>query len=494
MFPGETDPCQMDHQELQAFSCLLTLVEALAALPAQGEDTPLDEACSASLMTTAGKSLAEITRQVLGCYYVGVFALDPPDDRQRLLGVGGLTFEQEALFHQATDQTPLAAYIDADAISQLYANQVVTLDLQQHPFVTARPTFGARYRLVAPMVLHGHLIGIFTIAKTDTLYPDVQHAYPPEEIALALGIAKLTAQMIERVRLLQKWAHAHASELALQEVTRRYDTFLSLASHELRSPLTSIIGYIHLASRQMKALEQQAEHGTASPERIRYIHQHLNAATQSAHTLDRMIGDLLDVARIRAEQLVMAMRSCNLVEIVRRSVAEIQQRVPDRALRLFLPQEQHIPILADADRISQVVTNYLTNALKYSAADRPVEVRITAEGSLARVSVRDEGPGLSLEAQACLWQRFSRIPGVMVQDTQGHFGANLGIGLYLCREIIERHHGCVGVESIPGKGSIFWFTLPQTNSSKDLLSDASALLKESSSPAFEYRRAIREEQ
>ncbi len=105
--------------------------------------------------------------------------------------------------------------------------------------------------------------------------------------------------------------------------------------------------------------------------------------------------------------------------------------------------------------------------LKYSPVDRPVEVRLILEGPLARVSVRDEGPGLSLVAQELLWQRFSRVPGIAVQDSRGNFGANLGVGLYLCREIIERHHGCVGVESVPGQGSTFWFTIALATSSEN---------------------------
>src|SRR5258708_28585042 len=180
-----------------------------------------------------------------------------------------------------------------------------------------------------------------------------------------------------------------------------------------------------------------------------------------------MIGELLDVAHIHANQLAIVTRPCNLVEIVRRAVAEVQQRAIERTLRLSLPKEEHVPVLADANRIGQVVTNYLSNALKYSPVDRPVEVRLILEGPLARVSVRDEGPGLSLVAQELLWQRFSRVPGIAVQDSRGNFGANLGVGLYLCREIIERHHGCVGVESVPGQGSTFWFTIALATSSEN---------------------------
>ena len=116
-----------------------------------------------------------------------------------------------------------------------------------------------------------------------------------------------------------------------------------------------------------------------------------------------------------------------------------------------------VPIIADAVRESQVVSNYLSNALKYSEADRPVEVRLEILASQARVSVRDEGAGLSREQQEHIWERFYRVPGVEVQNGSG---VGLGLGLHISRTIIEEQGGHVGVESSPGEGSTFWFTLP----------------------------------
>ncbi|MBF6591015.1 MAG: ATP-binding protein, partial [Ktedonobacterales bacterium] len=129
-----------------------------------------------------------------------------------------------------------------------------------------------------------------------------------------------------------------------------------------------------------------------------------------------------------------------------------------RVLALEAPATP-VPVVVDADRIGQVVTNYLTNALKYSDADRPVSVSLERVGPLARVRVRDEGPGLSAEQCARLWERGYRAPGIEVRSGTG---VGLGLGLYISRAIIERHGGQVGVESAPGHGSTFWLTLPLT--------------------------------
>jgi signal transduction histidine kinase len=116
-----------------------------------------------------------------------------------------------------------------------------------------------------------------------------------------------------------------------------------------------------------------------------------------------------------------------------------------------------IVVLADADRIGQVVTGYLSNALKYAPEDQPVTVRLEATSDDARVSVHDEGPGLPPDQQERVWEAFYQAPGV---ETQSGSSIGLGLGLSICRTIVERHGGRVGVESAVGQGATFWFTLP----------------------------------
>lgn len=454
MFHDTIEQHQRELSTLQTLAFLLTLVEALVAIQDQEEGAAGEKAGRASPGIAAGTSFAQISSKILGYQYVGVLALDPPDSRLRLLGVSGLTPEQEQRFRAATDHTPLTAHLAPTAIRQLSANQVVLLDAKQLPI--AAP-FGARYLLVAPMALHGQLIGLFVIAKTDAEYPDIRSAYTQEEIELAREIAEMMTRVIERVRVLEAWAKAHAHELAAQEINRRYDSFLTIASHELRTPLTAVKGNLQLALRRLATLEQQGKRLPSSVECIQRLQHLLARALQSSEKLRHIIRILLDVSRIQAEQFVVMKRPCNLVEIVRSAVENIQPAAADRTILLSLPEEETVPIIADADRIDQVVTNYLTNALKYSPAHRPIAVSLTVEDAWARVSVRDEGPGLSLEEQARIWERFYRLSGI--QEPYGS-DADLGLGLYLCRAIIERHHGRVGVQSAPGEGATFWFILP----------------------------------
>ncbi len=118
----------------------------------------------------------------------------------------------------------------------------------------------------------------------------------------------------------------------------------------------------------------------------------------------------------------------------------------------------------DADRVGQVVTNYLTNALKYSPDDAPVTVALTRDAGMWRVSVRDRGPGIPPDELPHIWERFHRVRGIEVQSGSG---VGLGLGLHISKNIVERQEGAVGVESTVGVGSEFWFSLPALDDAND---------------------------
>lgn len=264
----------------------------------------------------------------------------------------------------------------------------------------------------------------------------------------------------ERVKeLALERAEAQASRLALLETAQRMDEFLSIASHELRNPLTTINGNLQLAKRHLNFLSAPDNLSADIVEHLDVVQELLSRVQHQVQIQNRLVSDLLDVSRIQANRLHLRLHHCDLVEIVRATLEDLRAVTPSRTINLEIADVITAPIFADGDRISQVVSNYLTNALKYSPIELPIEVRVEVIDDVARFSVSDKGPGLSAEEQARLWQRFYRVPGMIAQ---GNFSIGLGLGLYICRTIIEHHQGQVGVQSLPGQGSTFWFTLPLT--------------------------------
>jgi len=279
-----------------------------------------------------------------------------------------------------------------------------------------------------------------------------------------VGAVSVIHDVTSRRRLEREREEARVHELAQRELNRRKDEFMSLLSHELRTPLTSLQGYTQLLARSFDAWRprEQAEEGATHRARDVGLARTLLAyAEVSLQRLTRLADDLIDDTRIREGRLTFRPVACELGAIVGAAVEEQRALEPHRTIHLEMPTAQPVLLVADAERIAQVVTNYLTNALKYSKEDRPVTVRLQVErevtGDVARVSVRDEGPGLSLSDQAHLFERFPPIEGATVQSGSG---VSLGLGLYISKAIIEAHGGRVGVESAVGEGSTFWLTLP----------------------------------
>lgn len=244
----------------------------------------------------------------------------------------------------------------------------------------------------------------------------------------------------------------------LLEANRRMDEFMSIASHELKTPLTTIKGYIQLVARRLKNIaHMETAHESEQKQALESSWELLERTDVQVERLGRLVNELLDVSRIQANKLELHLEPCDLTSIVQDIIQDERQEIPERPIHLELPSDHSAPVIVDADRIGQVVSNFLSNALKYSAADRTVEVRLEVEAESAKVFVRDEGPGLAPEDQKRIWERFYRVQGIEVQSGTG---GGLGLGLYICWTIIKLHSGLVGVDSTPGVGSTFWFSLP----------------------------------
>jgi signal transduction histidine kinase len=283
-------------------------------------------------------------------------------------------------------------------------------------------------------------------------------------LSAAIGIS-VAAGSNERSRrqAVEERTKAHARELASREVQARMDEFLAIASHDLRSPLAATTGYLDLSTLRYDRLTSllNATHPDLAPQ-FAAVRACLDDSGKSMGRLSGLVELLFDTAQARAGTLALHRAPCDLGGLVREQVAALCLAHPQRTLYLDMPDERSVSVTVDAVRIGQVVTNFVTNALKYSPADQPVAVSLTLEGGSARVSVKDRGPGLPPRERERIWQRFYRAEGIGVQSGSS---TGLGLGLYICQALIEGHDGRVGVESEVGKGSTFWFELPLASSS-----------------------------
>lgn len=227
------------------------------------------------------------------------------------------------------------------------------------------------------------------------------------------------------------------------EVDRMKSDFVSIASHELRTPLTSIKGYLELV--------MMGAGGPVSESQAQF----LRVARDNADRLYELVDGLLDVSRIESGRIELDVKLVSLAEIIGAAATSLQKQFDDRGLTLELDIEPNLPqILGDPGRISQVMFNLMSNAYKYTPAGQ-VMVRAYQKGNAIQVSVIDTGLGISASDQEKLFTRFFRASDTAVRQQPG-----TGLGLNITKSLIEMHGGQIWVESNPGQGSSFHFTLP----------------------------------
>ena len=480
VFRDVTAQRRLERRTHAALAALLAMASALVDLPpnihpdapfssspegeadlsqsdAEADDTPTGKPPSAS---PVAHRLAQLVRDVFDCQRVGIAAIDPETCLQIPVAVVGLEPDAEREWWKSQLEHP-QRYGDDGAdpalLARFEAGEALVIDMTQPPYDSLPNPYGITTTLVAPMRVGSQLIGLFALD-----FGGVPHSFSEQERALAEAVAQLLALVIERDRILGEREEARASALAAQETARRMHTFLGIAGHELRTPVTAIKAGVQISEHALRTLLESTPPGmpTRPLQRAQTL---LARADEQSNRLNRLIEDILDVIRTQSGRLELHAEPSDLAAVAR-SVVESQRLAwPGREITLTAPRRLP-PIVMDADRIEQVISNYLTNALKYSEAHCPVAVEVSIRDQHARVAVRDHGPGLLPEMQTHLWEPFHQVEGIAQQSGSG---VGLGLGLHICRTLVERHGGQVGVESALGEGSLFWFELPLTPSVLD---------------------------
>ncbi|MEB0261787.1 PAS domain-containing sensor histidine kinase [Mucilaginibacter sp. 10I4] len=217
------------------------------------------------------------------------------------------------------------------------------------------------------------------------------------------------------------------------------DEFISVASHELKTPLTTLMGILQVLDR--------IKSKPATP----MLSEFIDRANKNAKKINSLVGELLNVGQLTAGQLRINKEWFNLYELIDNCCQYVRT---EDVFEIEVKGDHELQVYADAGRIEQVLINYINNAVKYAPNSGLLTIGFKVHNEEIKVSVTDKGPGIQAEKIPHLFDRFYRI------DTGGSQYAGLGLGLYICAEIVKKHGGRVGANSVLGKGSSFWFTLP----------------------------------
>jgi len=282
-----------------------------------------------------------------------------------------------------------------------------------------------RSGLVVPLVARGRVIGSLSLASARS------HRYGAAEVALAEDLARRGALAVDNARL-----YCEA-----RQAVRARDEFLSVAAHELKTPITGLRGYAQLALRRLE------RDGSLEPSQVRRA---MEIIDQQSRRLSQLVGQLLEVSRIEAGQLRLERQPADLAALVEEAVAFSRARYSRQHI---VVRAQPVTAVVDPLRLEQVLTNLLDNACKFNRDGFPVEVELSANGGEVALSVRDYGSGIAPKDRERIFERFYPAEA-------GHPATGMGLGLFLSQQIVTLHGGHITVDCPPGGGSRFVVTLP----------------------------------
>lgn len=304
-----------------------------------------------------------------------------------------------------------------------------------------------------------------------------------KEVFAEMGISELISEVIRNngaevlqkdfkrnnrvIRAISYAIHARGEILGittvLRDITKEWEIdrmktdFISTVSHELRTPLTSVMGFARIIKRKFEeVLVPQIKADDKKTQKVlKQVGENLNIIVSEGERLTALINDVLDIAKMEAGKVEWRTEPCSVAEILERATTATAALFEQKGLRLVMDVEKDLPTIeGDRDRLIQVVINLISNAVKFTEKGS-VTCRAGKEGSTITVRVIDMGTGIAKEDLPKVFEKFKQVGDTLTDKPQG-----TGLGLPICKEIVEHHGGCIWAESEVGKGSTFSFTLP----------------------------------
>lgn len=296
--------------------------------------------------------------------------------------------------------------------------------------------------LIFPFKIRSKPLGAIVIGVREN-----REAISQFQIELAERLVDAVGIGIDNAILYQELSEANEH---LKEVDKLKDEFVSLASHELRTPMTAIKSYLWMAL--------SGEGGELNEKLRRYIQRSYN----SVDRLIKLVNDMLNISRIESGRLIIHIISCNIEDLIREVLEDIGPRASELGLSLIFNHPDSMPnVLADPDKIKEVIYNLVGNSMKFTQKGGKIIVTVVEKVNMVEISIKDNGMGIAAEDLPKIFQKFGIIPGTYPPN-QAVSGT--GLGLYLCRSLVEMHGGKVWASSDgKGLGTTFTFTLKAFN-------------------------------
>jgi signal transduction histidine kinase len=363
-----------------------------------------------------------------------------PDDEGNYRPVATFNYDPDGPLMRRLMEHPIRAGRDSTSGRALLEKRPIHI-----PDVLADPEYGRqdlmdaeRYRtvLVVPMLRDGEAIGLISLIKGEEVDP-----FTDKQMEVVTTFADQAVIAIENVRLFQE----------IQEKTRQLEVanqhkseFLANMSHELRTPLNAIIGFSEVLMDRMfgEVNEKQADY-------LKDIHE-------SGRHLLSLINDILDLSKIEAGRMELELSSFHLPSAISNAMTLIRERAQRHGIQLGAEVDTRLgEFQADERKVKQILLNLLSNAVKFTPDGGRVDVSANLDTTLVEIAVRDTGIGIAPEDQGVLFEEFKQVGRDTMRKAEG-----TGLGLALTKKFVELHGGAIRVQSAPGKGSTFSFTLP----------------------------------
>lgn len=289
----------------------------------------------------------------------------------------------------------------------------------------------------------GEMVGSSAILRDITDRVRSEHAIQQLNLELETKVAERTSQLAAATEELRRRnGELERANVDLRKLDELKSDFVSMVSHELRAPLTNINGSIELLL--------EGNTGCVEPE----AREMLQIIAEQSQRLTRLVQGILNVSRIEAGQLVLQPQVFNILSLIEKVVGVWESR--GLSNRFERPRRVNLPsVFADRDRTEEILFNLIDNAIKYSDEGATIHVDADVNGEQVIVSVSDKGIGIPPDELAKIFDKFHRVDRRDAAETYGH-----GLGLYICRSLVEAQGGQISVDSVLGEGSTFRFTLP----------------------------------